>query len=192
VSAVWVAIALLSLVVLVNAVVSVALARQVGVLHLRVRPLPSTRVAYGPEIGAPIALDGFADVAAAGGPDRIVVGFISPNCGGCTALLPAFRALAAELPGNERLVLASEVEAERVRAYLAEHGVALPVLSDANALRGNLVPGTPFVAVTDGRGRVMAAGTVQNLEQVEFLLDQGRETHRSFQLADGPVAAVSV
>jgi hypothetical protein len=187
-SAQWAVIVPLSMVVLLNSVVIVALARQVGVLHLRLKPLPTTRVAYGPSIGAPIALDGFQD-AVPRGAERIVLGFISPNCGSCTALLPAFRALAAELPANERMVLASDVEEDRVRAYLAEHRVVLPVLTDANALRGNSVPGTPFVAVTDARGRVMAAGTVQNLEQVEFLLDQGRETQRSFQLVEGPIAA---
>ena len=188
-TALWAVIAALTALVVLNAVATMALARQVGLLHLRVRPLPSTRVAYGPPVGAPLVLDGLSG-SAPPGVERLLVGFISPNCGTCTALLPAFRALASELPREERLVFASDVEADRVRAHLDRYGVSLPVLSDANALRGNNVPGTPFLAVTDATGVVLAAGAVHNLEQIEYLVELGRGD-RGPQLAPPPLPTPS-
>jgi hypothetical protein len=65
-SALWAVIVVLSVVVVVDSLAIMALARQVGVLHLRMKPLPGTSVRYGPTIGAPIKLDNLADLAHAG------------------------------------------------------------------------------------------------------------------------------
>jgi thiol-disulfide isomerase/thioredoxin len=171
----WAVTVLLAVVVVVDSVAIMALARQVGVLHLRLTPLPGTAVRYGPTIGEPIVLDRLAELITPG-TERVVLAFVAPHCGTCTALLPAFRALAGHLPDTERLVFAGDVDEADLLAYLSGYGV--PVRTDPNALRGNNIPGTPFVAVVDSGRNVLTAGVVHNLEQIEFLLDQGRHEHR--------------
>ena len=183
----WTVIVILAAVVVLDSVAIMALARQVGVLHLRVKPLRSTGVRYGPTIGEPLALDGLAEEITPG-VERVVIAFVAPHCATCAALLPAFRTLATHLPATERLVMAGDVDHADLVTYLAGHGMALPVLTEPNALRGNNVPGTPFVAMVDSRRRVLAAGAVHNVEQIEFLLDAGRHEYRAYQLVIEPIS----
>jgi len=176
----WAVTVLLAVVVVVDSVAIMALARQVGVLHLRLKPLSGTAVRYGPTIGEPILLDRLAELITPG-IERAVIAFVAPHCGTCAALLPVFRVMAAQLPDTERLVFAGDVDEADLSAYLAGFHITLPVYADANALRGNNVPGTPFVAVVDSERNVLSAGAVHNVEQIEFLLDQGRYEHQSHQ-----------
>lgn len=138
-------------------VIVVALARQVGTLHLRLGPRGALEIdTEGPTLGeAPPPLpattaDG--DRVMLGGPGvRRVVLFASPTCGVCKEVAPAVPAAAATM-----------------------HYSAV-VLHDTRAEREWEVPGTPFVVVLDERGVVAAKGTVNNLEQVEGLLDTADE-----------------
>jgi thiol-disulfide isomerase/thioredoxin len=179
-TALWAVTVLLAVVVVVDSVAIMALARQVGVLHLRLKPLSGTAVRYGPTIGEPIVLDRLAALITPG-IERAVIAFVAPHCGTCAALLPVFRLLAGQLPDTERLVFAGDVDEADLSAYLAGYDITLPVCADANALRGNNVPGTPFVAVVDSDRNVLSAGAVHNVEQIEFLLDQGRHEHQAHQ-----------
>jgi thiol-disulfide isomerase/thioredoxin len=176
----WAVTVLLAVVVVIDSVAIMALARQVGVLHLRLKPLSGTAVPYGPTIGAPIVLDRLAELITPG-VERAVIAFVAPHCGTCAALLPVFRLLAGQLPDTERLVFAGDVDEADLSAYLAGFHLTQPVCADGNALRGNNVPGTPFVAVVDSDRNVLSAGAVHNVEQIEFLLDQGRYEYQAHQ-----------
>ena len=139
--------------VLVLAVVVVALARQIGTLHLRLGPRGALEVdAEGPTLGeAPPPLPGIdghgARVLVGGpGPARLVL-FSSPTCPICTEVSPGIPAAAA-----------------------AARMVPL-ILHDPDLERIYGVPGTPFALVMDELGVVRAKGTVNNLEQVEGLVD---------------------
>jgi hypothetical protein len=150
--------------VVVLAIVVVALARQVGTLHLRLGPRGALEIdTEGPPLGeAPppspaTAADGSRVMLGGPGPRRAVL-FSSPTCGVCKEVAPALPAAAA---------------AARF---------ATLVLHDPGAESEWNVPGTPFVVVLDEIGVVRAKGTVNNLEQVEGLLDTatrriGEETH---------------
>ncbi len=141
------------LLVLVLAVVIVALARQVGTLHLRLGPRGALEVdAEGPALGeAPPATPG---IDAAGsrvlvggpGPARLIL-FSSATCPICEDVAPGIPAAAAAV----RMVPM--------------------VLHDPELEHAYDVPGTPFVLVMDELGVVRAKGTVNNLEQVEGLVD---------------------
>jgi hypothetical protein len=138
---------------IVLAVVVVALARQVGTLHLRLGPRGALEVdTEGPELGsapppeAAIAADGSRVLLGGQGPRRLVV-FSSPTCSICRELAPAIPAAAA-----------------------ATH-LAPMIVHDETAERAWDVPGTPFVVVLDELGVVRAKGTVNNLEQIEGLID---------------------
>lgn len=148
----------------VLAVVVVALARQVGTLHLRLGPRGALEVdTEGPPLGlapapAPATTsDGTKVMVGGPGPNRLVL-FSSSTCGVCKEVAPA------------------------VPPAAAAARFASVVLHDPTFEREWDVPGTPYVVVLDEVGVVRAKGTVNNLEQVEGLLDTatrriGEETH---------------
>jgi len=141
------------LLVLVLAVVVVALARQVGTLHLRLGPRGALEVdAEGPALGevppAMPAVDRHGDRVLVGGPGpaRVVL-FSSPTCAICREVAPGIDAAASAA------------------------GLTPMVLHDPDLERVYDIPGTPFLLVMDRAGAVRAKGTVNNLEQVEGLID---------------------
>lgn len=157
----------LSVITALNSLAVIGLVRQVGVLHLRLKPMPAHGVQYGPSPGSELA------VPVPAGARLALFCFVSGGCGTCTALLPAFRTTSASLRDGEALTLV--VDSDDDIADTVDFAATLPVLSVPNALRGSRIPATPFVVVTDGASTVLTAGAVGSLEQIEFLLDQGRE-----------------
>jgi hypothetical protein len=138
---------------IVVCVVVVALARQVGTLHLRLGPRGALEIDdEGPPLGEALpsvtarAADG--DRVALGGPGagRLVL-FSSPTCIVCREVAPG------------------------VPAAARAAGLEAQVLHDPDAERAFEVPGTPFLVVLDEAGIVRAKGTVNNLEQMEGLVD---------------------
>jgi hypothetical protein len=134
-------------------VVVVALARQVGILHMRLGPRGALEIdTEGPMIGEPLpavdalGADGGSVVIGGPGPRRLVL-FSSPTCTVCREVAPAIPAAA------------------RAADLIPQ------VVHDADAERVADVPGTPFLLVLDEMGIVRGKGTVNNLEQVEGLVD---------------------
>ena len=141
------------IVVLTLGAVVVALARQVGTLHLRLGPRGALEIdTEGPVLGeappAMPAIDASGSRVLVGGPGsmRLVV-FSSPTCSICLEVVPG------------------------VHAAAESAGMVGMVLHDPDLERAYDVPGTPFVLVMDRDGIVRAKGTVNNLEQVEGLID---------------------
>jgi hypothetical protein len=134
-------------------VVVVALARQVGTLHLRLGPRGALEVdTEGPSLGDPLppvearGADGGAVVVGGPGVRRLVL-FSSPTCIICREVAPALPAAAGAADLVPQIVQDPDVE------------------------RMLEVPGTPFLLVLDETGIVRAKGTVNTLEQVEGLVD---------------------
>jgi hypothetical protein len=151
----WVVAFVVQWVLLVVVSVSVvALARQVGTLHLRLAPLGALEMdEEGPPIGeviAPTPATGPAqEPIVLGGPataGRLTV-FVSPACPICKRVLPG------------------------VPAAARAAGLEPQVVSDAAAEQRLGLPGTPFVLVLDRLGIVRAKGTVNSMEQLEGLVD---------------------
>ena len=166
----WWAAAFLVLWILVAvlAIVVVALARQIGVLQLRLAPLGALEVDdEGPELGeAPEARsvrtpDGSRRVI--GGPGRRrLVAFVSETCPICERVAPS-------LPAAARA-----------------SGLELQLVSDPDLETAYRVPGVPFVVVLDEVGVVRSKGTVNSLEQVEGLVDTAsRRTMKAEELRVG-------
>ena len=140
----------------VLAVVVVALARQIGVLQLRVAPIGALEVDdEGPPLGnvpearAARTPDGSSRVVGGPGSGRLVA-FVSDTCPICEQVAPA-------LPAAARA-----------------SGLELQVVSDPDLEVAYRVPGVPFVVVFDELGLVRSKGTVNSLEQVEGLVDTAR------------------
>ncbi len=141
-------------------VVVVALARQVGTLHLRMGPRGALEIdTEGPALGEAMPpvdardADGAALILGGTGERRLVL-FSSPTCMVCREVAPA-------LPAAARA------------------GDLVPqVVHDPEAERAFEIPGTPFLLVLDELGIVRAKGTVNNLEQMEGLVDTAQRRMR--------------
>ena len=172
----WVAsYVVLWLLVIVLCFVVVALARQVGTLHLRLGPRGALEMdEEGPPLGeSPVThhledIDGRRVTIGGPGPANVLL-FVSPGCHLCEAVLPSV-GVAANAKGMEATVV---VDADHLET---RHLFGKRRLNAAIAPAGELassygIPGTPYVVVLDDLGVVRAKGTVNNLEQLEGLID---------------------
>ena len=140
------AVALLACAALAVAVL--ALAREVGMLRLRLGPAQALEIAEeGPEVGAPTGLGLRFETIPEEGVGLAV--FTSVGCRVCQALEPAIATLRGEP------AIAIEVFDE---------------VEDADVWRELEIPGSPFAFAIDARGTVLAKGTFNNLAQLESVL----------------------
>jgi methylamine dehydrogenase accessory protein MauD len=166
--------AVLWIVVAVLCATVVALARQVGLLHLRLGPRGALEIdEEGPALGETIDavqvtdLGGDPVTIAAPGQSQLLL-FVSPGCSTCEQVLPSISALAN---GDVNPVVLADADIETTASMLHDRRVPAPVVAAPSLVRALDVPGTPYVLVLDGDGVVRAKGTVNNLEQVEGLTE---------------------
>jgi methylamine dehydrogenase accessory protein MauD len=149
---VWVvSYVLLWLAVLGLSVMVVALLRQVGVLHTRLRPLGVHFAGEGPDqlVAAPPLPDvDYADHT------MTLVAFSSPTCDVCRSLLPSLRAMDRQYRDLAIVEVALGADAQ-------------PVFSAFN------VKSTPYFVTVDRHGIVQGRGVANSLEQVEVLVEEG-------------------
>jgi hypothetical protein len=139
----------------------IALARQIGVLHLRLAPVGALEVdEEGPALGsAPeprVARTPSGEGVTVGGPgERRLVAFVSATCPICEQLAPS-------LPPAARA-----------------HGLVPQIVQDPDLELVYSVPGVPFIVVLDELGVARAKGTVNTLEQLDGLIDTAERRIRS-------------
>jgi methylamine dehydrogenase accessory protein MauD len=168
--ALWALVIALALLVL-------ALARQIGTLHLRLGPRGALEVdEEGPPLGeAPEPadrrdLDG-SPVSVGGPGDPQLVLFVSPGCPVCREVLPSLP-VAARVGGFAARIV---IDADEDDARDAPVGARdIPAVAAPELARSYRIPGTPYAVVLDRLGVVRAKGTVNNLEQLEGLVDTAR------------------
>jgi methylamine dehydrogenase accessory protein MauD len=168
----WAVVAGLALVVL-------ALARQVGLLHERLGPAGALALAGGPRTGEPAPVLEVEDLggrrlsiggADASGRSTLLV-FLSPSCTVCRSLVPALRSLAKRERGI-RVVLASDGLRSEHEAFVVEHalGELAYVLSQPLGLAYR-VARLPWSALIDAQGVLRSQGLVNSREHLESLLE---------------------
>jgi hypothetical protein len=130
------------------AVAVLALAREVGMLRLRLGPASALEIAHeGPEVGGRIGLiERFSPGSRA---EFALAVFSSESCRVCRALEPAVDTLRSE-PS-----LAVKVFSEG---------------SDADVWEGLEIPGAPYAVALERDGTVGAKGTFNNLAQLESIV----------------------
>lgn len=167
----WILVIALSLLVL-------ALARQIGVLHMRLGPRGALEMDdEGPPLGeapepyAARALDG-RDLVVGGPGDPQLLLFVSPDCPICKDVLPSV-APAARAARMVPIAIV-DVEAPIAREAYAHSSPGVPVVAAPEAATAYEVPGTPYAVILDAIGVVRAKGTVNSLEQLEGLVDTAR------------------
>jgi len=146
---VWIAsYVMLWIAVLVLAAAVVALLRQVGVLHARLRPMGVHFAGEGPPRLEPAPLPDEFDYQNA---ELTVLAFTSPSCEICARLMPGLRAVAREYG--------------EVQLHVVNHGPnTTPVFGAFN------VRSTPYVVAVARDGIVRARGVANTLEQVEVMV----------------------
>jgi hypothetical protein len=125
-----------------------ALAREVGMLRLRMGPAAALEIPEeGPQLGTQIELpDRFGELT----PTGIGLGvFMSDGCHVCRGLAPALESLR----GEPDLTVERFDEAE-----------------DADVWSELGIPGSPYAVALDASGTVLAKGTFNNLAQLESVL----------------------
>jgi methylamine dehydrogenase accessory protein MauD len=156
------------LVVILLVALVIALARQVGTLHLRLGPRGALEIDdEGPPLGEAPELEEHVDdggrLVRVGGPGGQLVLFVSPGCQVCRAVLPGVPAVARAGGLTPVVVFDGDDGSPRMGDQPA---LVRPELAERWA-----VPGTPYLVVLDVMGVVRAKGTVNNLEQMEGLVD---------------------
>jgi methylamine dehydrogenase accessory protein MauD len=163
--------------VLALAVVCMALARQIGVLHQRIAPAGALALRQPLAVGEPVpemslaALDGAAVRigGARGGRSQLLL-FVSPDCAICESLLPAVRSA----QGAERawldIVLASDGDAEQQRQFVKDKGLGrFPYVLSEHLGRSFGVAKLPYAVLIDEAGKLAATGLVNTREHLESL-----------------------
>ncbi|HUH06912.1 MAG TPA: hypothetical protein VML96_03795 [Egibacteraceae bacterium] len=138
----WVAVAMLSLAVIV-------LLRQIGVLHARIRPMGVHFANEGPTRDAPAPLPQHFDF---GSRRLTLVTFTSEGCRICQDLLPSIRAL--------------ERQYEDLGIDVVSLGPGTQEVFNAYSVRS-----TPYVVGVDSAGVVRGGGVANTLEQIEVLVE---------------------
>lgn len=166
------------LLVMMLIVTVVALARQIGTLHLRLGPRGALELdGEGPALGdmlPPVEtrdLDG-SDITLGGPQGAQLLLFVTPGCGVCEQVLPSLHAVASI--GDHAPFVITDVDAEETRIVYGGKRINAPLIPDRDAAASYGVPGTPYVIITGDDGLVRAKGTVNNLEQMEGLVDSAR------------------
>jgi methylamine dehydrogenase accessory protein MauD len=161
--------------VIVLCIVVVALARQIGTLHLRLGPRGALEIDNeGPPLGeAPPPLevstvDGSTVTLGGPGQEQLLM-FVTPSCLICNEVLPAVRAVSSI--GRFKPYVITDATTHEAQDSLRPKVGETPIVADPNVPSAYTVPGTPYVVIVDASGVVQAKGTVNNLEQVEGLID---------------------
>ncbi len=179
---------LLWLVVLLLAGVVLALARQIGVLHERIRPAGALMLQQDLKPGddAPrvsvVTLDGRSMEIGLPGPRSTLLFFLSTSCPVCKSLLPMLKGAAREEAKWLDVVLASDGdEAEHRELVRAADLGGLPYVLSADLGMAYRVSKLPFAALIDPQGKLVTFGLVNNREHLDSLFEAYRLGSPSIQ-----------
>lgn len=162
------------------AVVVYALARQIGVLHERIKPVGAlslgkviSRGETAPSFTLPNLNGGVVKVGGDGAANRVtLLFFLSPTCPVCKTLLPALKAAQAAERRWLRIVLASDGDAVEHAAFIERHGLQdFPYLLSAEVGMAYRIGKLPYGVLIDEHGRVASHGLVNSREHLDSLFE---------------------
>jgi len=187
---------------LVLAVVCMALARQIGVLHQRIAPAGALSLPQPLKLGDPTPELALPDLNGSivkiggvrGGRSQLLL-FLSPDCAICETLLPALRSA----QGAERswldVVLASDGELDKHEAFVREKGLTkFPYVVSEHLGRSYGVSKLPYAVLIDESGKLSSTGLVNTREHLESLFvakETGVSSIQQFLSQRGPRHASS-
>jgi len=177
------------IIVIVEAVLIIALARVVGRLA-RKAPISGARVIDpGPEIGAAIeswtGMDLMGQSVSLTFPRQrgVFLLYVSPHCAVCSALLPSGKRFLKEIASEaEGIWVMTLGEPDTQLAYAQEHALLQhPVVAESQLPPTWRLGGAPFGVWVDSTGIVRAKGMVDRREHLESLRNAAAVGHPSVQ-----------
>lgn len=165
------------IVILALGVALIALARQVGILHMRVAPAGALSTTGGASVGDDTAgLVGQSitgKMLTLGGPMpgiplRLLM-FVSAQCPLCKGLIPAAKSFAQ----HERVALTfvGDDDAAAQQAMIVQHGLQrYDFVNDAAIGQTMGVSKLPFAVLIDEQGQILSKGLVNSREHLESLV----------------------
>jgi methylamine dehydrogenase accessory protein MauD len=158
--------------------VVVVLARQVGLLTVRLGPTAARFIPHGPQIGEVLPRREYQDVAgnlrAIGGSSRrpTLLAFVAPGCSVCDEFASALDGLAR----SERnlavvaIAIGGDDESSQAAAERWWDG-RIPLILSAQAVVDFQVQSSPYALILDASGVVKAKGLVNQVEHLHSLLN---------------------
>ncbi|MGB1882883.1 MAG: methylamine dehydrogenase accessory protein MauD [Gammaproteobacteria bacterium] len=170
------AVIALSVMVVGLALAVFALARQIGVLYERVAPMGALMLDDGPSVGEQAP---HFNLATLGG-ERIDIGapsefgelvfFLSPTCPVCKKLIPVLRSIQKAEQGWLKVILASDGEEARQRAFYEKAELTdFPYVLSTDLGMTYKVGKLPYAVLLNEGGQVQAKGLINSREQLESL-----------------------
>ena len=157
------------------AVAGLALARQVGVLHVRVAPAGALDAGRGPAIGskAPVmpvtTLEGRPYLLGGPAPQLQLLMFVSAACPMCKTLIPVAKSFAAA--ERVSLVFIGDDDAGVQKALVKRFELGgFPFINNEEIGRLFEVDKLPHAVLLDTQGKVLAKGLVNSREHLESLI----------------------
>lgn len=187
---------------LILAVVCMALARQIGVLHQRIAPAGALSLRQPLKLGDPTpelrltGLDGAAVQigGARAGRSQLLL-FLSPTCTVCETLLPALRSAQAAERKWLDIVLASDGAGDEHATFVRDKGLGkFPYVVSEQLGRSYGVAKLPYAVLIDEAGKLISSGLVNTREHLESLFvakETGVSSIQQFLGQRGPRKASS-
>ena len=171
------------------AVMNLALARQIGVLHERVAPAGALMTNQRLRVGGnaphlPVeTLDGETlEIGAATTGKSQLLFFVSPDCPVCNELTPVFKSAAAAESGWLDAILASDGADQDHAAYVASKGLGdFPYVVSELLGKSYGVAKLPYAVLIDEHGKVASMGIVNSREHLESLFEAKEHKVASIQ-----------
>ncbi|UCL84921.1 methylamine dehydrogenase accessory protein MauD [Pseudomonas sp. HS-18] len=157
-----------------------ALARQVGLLHERIRPVGALSLGKAikageaaPSFTLPSLTGGSVSLGGRDGPGRsTLLFFLSDTCPVCKTLLPVLKSIAQQERPRLRVVLASDGEAVAHHAFIsAQRLEEFPYLLSREVGLAYQISKLPYGVLIDAAGIVITHGLINTREHLESLFE---------------------
>lgn len=187
-SILYIVVGVLCVAVLGLIVVSVAMARQIGILLERISPVGAMMNDSGPKLGevAPkmVIPSLTSDAVTLGVPalKSSLVFFLSPSCPVCKKLIPVLKEMQISEGNWLQIYLASDGPEAKHRKFIDEQDLhGMPYLLSEQLGVTYKVARLPFAVLMDEEGVVKSKGLVNSREQIESIFNAHESGYMSIQ-----------
>jgi methylamine dehydrogenase accessory protein MauD len=167
----------------------VVLARQIGVLHMRLGPTGARTINAGPAIGAlapeinALDIDGRAVRFGGVHNKRTLLLFIAPKCPACSEVAPSVKAMARSERATLDVFFVSVVDDRlKLREFISKYDLQkIPCVLSEQAKVDYGVAAAPYAVLINERGVVVSKGITNHIEHLESLLNAAELGHATME-----------
>ena len=183
-----VVVAVIAVAVIGLIIVSVAMARQIGILLERISPVGAMINDSGPKLGEvspemtiPSLTGGSVTIGRAD-PKSTLIFFLSPGCPVCKKLLPSLKEMQISEGNWLKIYLASDGDEAKHRKFIQDQKLEnFPYILSEPLGQSYKVARLPFAVLLDEQGIVKSKGLVNSREQIESIFNAHETGYMSIQ-----------